>query len=127
MKLAHREVHSEALVSWLNKQADLVMVSSVIVEIELNRALLRYDREALARVPEVLARLVRVELDPTIRAIAAAYQNPTLRSLDAVHLATASHVSASGEPGIEAFVTYDARLGGRAASEHFRVVAPGGG
>ena len=120
VKLVHREVQTDALLQWLNSQASLRMMSSVLIEIELNRALLRYDPEALPRVPGVLARIARIELHAAVRAAASAYRQPLLRSLDAIHLATANSLSA----GVDAFVTYDARLASVAHAEHFDVVMP---
>ena len=125
VKLAHRENCSEALVAWLNARADLVMVSSVLVEVELQRALFRYDPAALAHVPGVVARLVRIELSEGIRSIAAAYRHATLRTLDAIHLATACFVSSHIGQTLDAFVAYDARLNEFALGEHLRVVSPG--
>ncbi|HEX6512008.1 MAG TPA: type II toxin-antitoxin system VapC family toxin [Chloroflexota bacterium] len=125
VKLAHREHGSEQLVAWLNSRPDLEMVSSVLVEVELYRALQRYDPAALPNVPQVLARLVRVELNATIRAMAGGYQQPLLRSLDAIHLATARYVELSGAGQLAAFVAYDARLLEFAANERFQVTAPG--
>jgi uncharacterized protein len=125
VKLAHREACSEALIAWLNGQPELEMVSSVLVEIELHRALHRNDPAALPRVPQVLARLVRVELNGTVRAMAAGYQHPLLRSLDAIHLATAGYVQMSAAAGLGAFVAYDARLLELAAREQYLVESPG--
>ena len=48
-----------------------------------------------------------------------------LRSLDAIHLATARYVDLSGSTAIDAFVAYDARLLSFAEAEHFDVISPG--
>ena len=125
VKLAHREQHSAELVAWLNAQIDLVLVSSALVEVELARALWRYDPEALPHVPAVLERLVRVEINATVRAIAAAYQQPTLRSLDAIHLATARYLTSRGEGALDLFVAYDARLLATVAGDGVAVASPG--
>ncbi len=121
VKLAHRESHSTALVDWLNHQADLIMTSSALAEIELARALYRHDPAALPHVPGVMARLFRIEISPTIRAIAGAYTLPFLRTLDAIHLATAEYAA-----GVDVFVAYDARLLEFASAQGFTVVAPAG-
>jgi uncharacterized protein len=125
VKLAHREQHSAELVEWLNAQAGLILVSSALVEVELSRALWRYDPEALPHVPAVLERLVRVEINATVRAIAAAYQQPTLRSLDAVHLATARYLASRSEGELDVFVAYDARLLAAVAADGVPVASPG--
>jgi hypothetical protein len=52
-----------------------------------------------------------------------AYPEPGLRSLEAIHLATAELLVAGGHP-ITAFVTYDLRLGEAAGRAGLTVVAP---
>lgn len=91
------------------------------MEVEVVRALRRYAPEALAGIPSVLARLYRLEIDATVRATAAAYSDSTLRSLDAVHLATVQLVAGD----LEAFVTYDRRLLATAAAAGLPTASPG--
>lgn len=64
-----------------------------------------------------------IEIATAIRATAA-YTDPHLRSLDAIHLATADHLVASGKR-VTAFVTYDTRLAGAARTCGLPVIAPG--
>ncbi|EUA43511.1 PIN domain protein [Mycobacterium xenopi 4042] len=73
----------------------------------------------------MLARLNRFEIDHVIRSTAAAYPNPALRLLDAIHLATAQ-TAASAAP-LTALVTYDTRLSAAADDLGMTVVAPGKG
>jgi len=125
VKLVRAEQHTADLVTWLNARPDAPLASSVLVEVEVPRALRRTAPEGLAGVPRVLTRLYRLEVDATVRATAAAFPDRTLRSLDAIHLATAQ--SLSGEPGasLEAFVTYDNRLLAAAAALGMPVASPG--
>ena len=58
------------------------------------------------------------------RRAAAAYVDPRLCSLDAIHLATADQLVASGK-NVSAFVTYDRRLAEAARACSLSVVAPG--
>jgi predicted nucleic acid-binding protein len=74
-------------------------------------------------VPVVIANLYRLEVDPTVRATAAAFPNPGLRSLDAIHLATALVVARE----LQAFVTYDVRLRDAARQAGLPVANPGQG
>lgn len=122
VKLAHTETHSEALAAWLGERSEQ-MVSSVLLEVELTRALRRYDPAALGAIPSVLIKFDRVELTAKIRATAAAYDESSLRSLDAIHLATARYLATSGRVPI--FVAYDARLLVIARNNGFEVAAPG--
>jgi hypothetical protein len=74
-------------------------------------------------VPAVLARLDRFEIDPIIPSTAAAYPNPVLRSLYAMHLATAQTAAATAP--LTALVTDDSRLSQAADSLGITVFAPG--
>lgn len=109
VKLIRIEDESAALVGWLNEQSGQPLVASALAEIELPRALRRSQPEVLSLVAAVLSRLHRVDINAAVRATAAAYVEPTLRTLDAIHLATAEFLVASGLQ-FTAFVTYDKRL-----------------
>lgn len=125
VKLVRREPASAELVEWLNKRSEEPLVSSALVEVEVPRALRRSAPQALAGVPGVLTRLYRLEIDQTVRATAAAYADPHLRSLDSVHLATAQLLA--GQAGAEplTFVTYDQRLLKAAETAGLATAAPG--
>ncbi len=89
------------------------------------RALRRGQPGVLGAVAAVLSRLYRLEINDPVRATAAAYVEPNLRLLDAIHLATADTVRAAGKH-VTAFVTYDKRLATAATGAGLTVVAPGG-
>jgi hypothetical protein len=125
VKLVRREAETDDLVAWLNERSDAPLVSSALVEVEVPRALRRFAPQALMGVPAALARLYRVEMDATIRASAGAYQEPTLRGLDAIHLATAQMLAAQPDAAFEAFVTYDHRLLVAASAVGLPVASPG--
>ncbi|MEU4193086.1 type II toxin-antitoxin system VapC family toxin [Kribbella sp. NPDC026611] len=124
VKMIRREAESEALTSWLATQADKALVASALVLTEVPRALRRSDPGRLAAVPTVLARLDRVPMDDTVLATAAAYADPMLRTLDAIHLASAQSLVLEGLP-LTALVTYDKRLLSAAASIGLPTAAPG--
>lgn len=71
VKPVRMESASSALVSWLNAQLHLPLVSSALVEVEAPRGLRRTAPEALPGVPAVLARLYRLDVDAAVRAAAA--------------------------------------------------------
>jgi predicted nucleic acid-binding protein len=125
VKLVRSEAESADLVAWLNARPNVSLVSSALVEIEVPRALRRSAPQALAGVPSALARLYRVEIDATVRATAAAYEDHALRSLDAIHLATAQVLSSGTGADLEAFVTYDKRLLAAAGSVDLPTASPG--
>lgn len=123
VKLIRIEVESDALDDWLDEHTETRWITSVLAEVELPRAMRAVAPEGLSAVPGVLARLDRFEIDPVIRSTAAAYPDPALRSLDAIHLATAQ-TAASIAP-LTALVTYDSRLSAAAKALGMTIVAPG--
>jgi len=121
VKLVRQEPESTALIEWLHAHPGLPLVASALIEVEVPRAPRRHAPQALPGVPSVLTRLYRLEIDATIRATAAAYAEPQLLSLDAIHLATAQLVRAD----LDAFVTYDERLLSAAADVGLPTASPG--
>lgn len=120
VKLVVAEPESMALVEHLEGWPQ--RVSSALALTELPRALDRAGLGAAAhrRAREVLGRIALVDVDRRILTTAATLGPSTLRTLDAIHLATALAV----RDDLEMVVTYDRRL--RAAAERVRidVVAP---
>jgi uncharacterized protein len=123
VKLVRVEAESAALVAWLNARSTEPLVASTLVEVELPRALRRSQPGVLGAVAGVIARLNRVEINAAVRATAGAYPDANLRSLDAIHLATAELLTASGIQ-VNAFVTYDKRLAASADEAGLPVAAP---
>jgi uncharacterized protein len=78
------------------------------------------DSAALPAVPAALARLYRLEIDATVRSSAAALSDSNLRTLDAIHVATAIGMGAH----LQAFVSYDQRLLQTAGELGLPVVSP---
>lgn len=126
VKMIREEDETPELISWLAAQTDSELVSSALVEVEVPRALRRNQPAALSAVAPMISRIFRVEIGADVRAIAGAYMDSYLRSLDAIHLATAEILVASGKT-MTAFVTYDKRLAGAAADAGLTVLAPGAG
>jgi predicted nucleic acid-binding protein len=125
VKLVRQESHSVDLVAWLDGHRDVPLVSSALVEVEVPRALRRSAPQALVGVPAAVGRLFRLEIDATIRATAAAFAEPTLRSLDAIHLATAQVLASEAGATLTAFVTYDQRLLASARAAGLPIACPG--
>lgn len=121
VKLVRREPETDALLDWLEKRGTSSRVSSALLDIELPRALRRSEPALLPEVPAVLERIGRYEIDDLVRQTAAAYPQPELRSLDAIHLATARAVFG---PELEYFVSYDARLLQAAESISLHTASP---
>ena len=122
VKLVRREQESDGLADWLDEQGSIPWVSSALIEVELPRALRRSDPRLIADAPALVARVARYVIDDVVRAAAAAYPDPDLRSLDAIHLATAKAVFGNS---LTAFVAYDERLLAAAADQGLAVERPG--
>jgi predicted nucleic acid-binding protein len=125
VKMIRPEAESRELVEWLNRRNEPA-VTSVLAEVEVPRALRRSSPAHLAAMPAVLARISRIDMDAAVRATAGAYVTDALRSLDAVHLATAEILVAAGKT-VSAFVTYDTRQAGAVEPTGIRVEIPGRG
>ena len=120
VKLAHAEPQSQALRDWLDDRAETGWISSVLVEVESFRALARHAPDAVPRLQRVLDLIELVGLDPRVRIGAQAVRPVTVRSLGAIHLATALHAG----DRLTSFVTYDRRLSDAAAEAGLPVGAP---
>jgi predicted nucleic acid-binding protein len=123
IKLIRPELETAALIEWLAGHGSDSFVTSTLAEIEVPRALRHADPGRLTAVPTVLARLNRIDMDAAVRATAAEYPDPMLRSLDAIHLASAQSLVLEGVH-LTAFVTYDKRLLAAAEGIGLAVVAP---
>ncbi len=123
VKLATVEAETQALRAHLAQHQHLI--TSRLSTVEVSRALKRRGRESEAAAAEpirqVLQQLQVVELDAAIAAAAADLAPATLRSLDAIHLASAIAI---GEELTE-MITYDARLAAAARDAGLEVQAPG--
>lgn len=97
------------------------VVTSELAETELRRVALRAGgRDAIPLAERLLAKLTTVALTPAILRQAGALPPPDLRSLDAIHLATALSL----EPVVAEFACYDARLAAAARDSGIPVAAP---
>jgi predicted nucleic acid-binding protein len=120
VKLVVTEPESTALMELLRARPD--RVSSALALTEVPRALRRagFGTRERRRARELLARVALVDTDRRILAAAAALDPPALRTLDAIHLATALAV----REDLAALVTYDRRLRAAAEHAHLDVLAP---
>ena len=120
VELVLDEPESAALETWLVGRAPLSVTASDLVRVELIRAV---ARAAPAGVPRARTLLAGVDLVPITRdllEVAADLGPPSLRSLDALHLATALSLGSA----LDAFVVYDERLAHAATDAGLQVVAP---
>lgn len=118
VKLAVKESESEALRTYLRRRRPLV--ASALAQTEVARALLPFGDEAIRRGRTVLERFDLLRLSDRVLLAAGALLPAELRSLDAIHLASALQL---GEE-LGAFVTYDQRMSAAAKACGLRVVSP---
>lgn len=106
VKLVLAERETPALARWLARRPDLPLISSVVHRSEVPRALWRADPGALPRGYRQLRRIDQVALSAEVLDMAGTLPPENLRSLDAIHLASALRVRRD----LAAFVSYDKRL-----------------
>ena len=120
VKLVAPEAESDAMASFIAEHRS--QSTSVVGLVEVRRAAARRPGVTEARVDDVLVRVVGIAFDPDVAAAAAATIGPpTLRTLDAIHLASAAALGAD----LEALVTYDRRLAEAAKVLGMPVASPG--
>ncbi|HXG89837.1 MAG TPA: type II toxin-antitoxin system VapC family toxin [Vicinamibacterales bacterium] len=119
VKLAVREPESLELRRYLRRRHPLV--SSALARTEVVRALLPAGDEAVTRGHSVLRRIDLVRVNDRILNAAGTLRPPELRSLDAIHLATAQELGDE----LTAVVTYDDRMVAAARQLGYRIVQPG--
>jgi predicted nucleic acid-binding protein len=121
LKLVRAEKHTAELTSWLAARPDAPLVSSALAQVDVLRSCRRIDERLLDRGRSVLAVLDVVPLDDGVLGAAAGLPDPGLRTLDALHLASALSL----DPDLETFVAYDARLVTAAVAVGLAVTQPG--
>ncbi len=118
MKLPLREPEHVALLAELTEWAGYV--SSALLGVEAIRACSHYGEEYATVARSLLHDIALMPLDDTILDEATGFEPTTLRSLDALHLATA--LSIRDDLGV--FVTYDQRLAAAAEASGLSVLQP---
>lgn len=121
VKLVVSELESASVRRFL--AGETTRISSRVLAVELVRAVARVAPAALDQALALLGVMEFVELDQRVADRAAALEPVGLRSLDAIHLASALEL---GEE-LDAFVTFDARQADAARALGLTVAAPGAG
>jgi predicted nucleic acid-binding protein len=117
-KLVVDERESAALRAFLSAREG-VLVASALVRVEVTRAArVREAETGAARLSRLWEIVDVVPVDDAVLALAARLADARLRSLDAIHLATAV------TSGIDEMLVYDDRLSEAAEAAGIRVVAP---
>jgi len=120
VKLAVVEAGTVALTRWLAEHEDQARATSEIARVEVTRAVMRAMPTALLQAHHVVARTHKVAVTEQVLTTASSLQPQSLRSLDAIHLASA--LALGGR--LTAFVCYDDRLSAAARALQLPAIAP---
>lgn len=118
VKLVVREPESAALRRYLRRRRPLI--SSALAQTEVARALLPLGSDVLARGQDVLTRIDLARVNDRVLSAAGSMLPETIRSLDAIHLATAQQLGGA----LTRIVTYDDRMARGAQALGLPVAAP---
>ena len=119
LKLVMPEAETAGLELWIAERAGVPRVSSRLLRIEMLRSVARTAPQRMSRANVVLSSVALVSMDDVAPA-AEVIGDRTLRSLDAIHLATAHELRTE----LTAFVCYDKRLRDSAHALGLPVEAP---
>lgn len=117
LKLIIREAESEALIEEIGS-ARPILAASFLLETELRRVVHRVPELSQALVTSLLDRVDLYEVLPAMFRHAGLLPGAQLRSLDALHLATAIAI------GADDILTYDQRFAEAAGQVGLTVLAP---
>jgi uncharacterized protein len=122
VKLVFEEPESVDLDHWLLLN-DERLATSVIGRVELARVCLRFTGASASAANALLADLTLVPVTDSVMELAETVGPPLLRSLDALHLASALDLG----DALTGFVVYDKRLRDAAVVAELPVMSPGAG
>jgi len=118
VKLVVEEPESTALRRYLRRRRPLV--SSALARAEVLRALLQEGDVGVARGRTVLGRIDMIRVTDRVLGAAGVLMPPDLRSLDAIHLASAQLIGSD----LGQVVTYDRRMLAAAQQLGLKVASP---
>lgn len=123
VKLLLPEAETQALRAFLTARAGERHVTSALALTEVSRAAVRAGAGdvVLEAADRLLGDAVQLRLTEDLLRTAGRHPDPVLRSLDAIHLASAQSLGRA----LTAFVTYDKRLCVAAQGAGLRVASPG--
>ena len=117
LKFVWEENQSAAL---LDAIADQPTISSALLAVEARRSTLRVGAVLLPRTDLLLGEVTQVDLSPAVLESAGRMPDPHLRTLDAIHLATALLVREE----LDVLLSYDDRLLAAADAHGIPAAAP---
>lgn len=120
LKLVFEEAESNDLADWLGRDTHH-LVTCELSRIEVSRSVQRIDPAALGAACQLLGGCDLIPMTTVLVDQACEIGSPSLRSLDAIHLAAAMSI----REVLVAFVTYDHRLLDAATATGLPITTPG--
>lgn len=106
----------------LDKVMSERMVTSAITRVEVKRTVNRINPGKISVADDVLGQIESIKLEQKILNFAEAFnENVTLRTLDAIHVASALILSES----VKGLITYDKQMAANAKKMGINVLSPG--
>jgi predicted nucleic acid-binding protein len=119
-KLLAAEEHAEAFLAFYGEHRNDEWISSDLLRIEVTRTVTRHWRALIPDAQRLLDAFEYIQIDEDVVHTAMVEPDPLLRSLDAIHLATARLLGKE----LTALLTYDDRLAKAAADAGIPVLTP---
>ncbi|MGH2991335.1 MAG: type II toxin-antitoxin system VapC family toxin [Solirubrobacterales bacterium] len=120
VKLFYREPESDALRALTSDAGGVRAIASDLLAIEARRVARRLGGRSPRDVERELAGVTLVRITEGLRDVAGSVGPPTLRSLDAIHLATAFEL----RDWLDALLTYDRNLADAGRAVGLEVITP---
>jgi len=121
LKLLVEEAESAPLAAWLTGHTEQTRATSVVAKVEVLRAIRRLATDAVPAATALLSQLDLVPVSEPVVDAATVVGDVALRSLDAIHLASALSLGQA----LTALVAYDRRLCAAALAAGVTVERPG--
>lgn len=115
------EAEGPSLRAYLTAQTEPQLVSSALLVVEARRSMLRVRPDGLPKVDLLLADVGQISVSDAVIEAASRLPEPLLRSLDAIHLATALMI----RDDVDVVLTYDVRMREAAEAHGLLTAAPG--
>jgi hypothetical protein len=120
IKLVLREAESTALRRYLHALDSGSLVSSKLLALEARRGVLRSQPARLPAIDLALSDVTLLDVSDAVVESASRLPDPMLRSLDAIHLATALLI----REDVDVLVSYDDRLTAAATAHGLKTATP---
>ena len=120
VKLVVEEAETAALQRFVAQADPRTLITSALSRAELLRAAQRRDELTVQKAREVLDGVAEITITEALLDSAGAMQPSTLRTLDAIHLATAMELGAE----LSVLVAYDTRLLAAARAASVPILTP---